>query len=84
MLGELSLGDVGDEADMGVGCVEWVGAIEHAEVAVVPSTTKQGGEMSLGAFDGVQDGGELFGYREQAAVGGWLLIAQSVEQAGGA
>ena len=40
--------------------------------------------MSLGALDGVKDGGELFGYREQAAVGGRLLIAQSVEQAGGA
>jgi hypothetical protein len=84
MLGELALGDVGDEADMGVGCAERVGAIEHAEVAVVQRTTKQGGEMSLGALDGVEDGGEFFGHREQAAIGGGLLIAQSVDQAGGA
>jgi len=75
MLGEFALGDVGNEADMGVGRAEWIGAIEHAEVAVVPSTTKQGGEMSLGALDGVEDGGEFFGHREQAAIGGWLLIA---------
>src|ERR1700677_2235182 len=84
ILGEFALGDVGNEADMGVGGAEWIGAIEHREVAAVPSTTKQGGEMSLGAFDGVEDGGELFGQREQAAVGWWLLIGQSVEQAGSA
>jgi hypothetical protein len=83
MLGELALGDVGNETDMGVGCVEWVGAIENAEVAVVPCTAKQRGEMSLGALDGLEDGGELFSHSEQAAIGGWLLIAQSVDQPGG-
>jgi hypothetical protein len=84
ILCEFALGDVGNEADVSVGCAEWGGAVEQAEVAVVPSTAKQGGEMSLGALDGVEDGGEFFGDRKQAAVGGWLLIAQSVNQAGGA
>ena len=84
ILCEFALGDVGNEADVSVSCAEWVGAVEHVEVAVVPSTAKQGGEMSLGALDGVEDGGEFFGYREQAAVGEWLLIAQSVHQASGA
>jgi len=30
ILSEFTFGDVGDEADMGIGCAEWVGAIEHA------------------------------------------------------
>jgi hypothetical protein len=76
-LGEFTLGDVGNEADMGVGSAERVRTIEHAEVAIVPCTTKQGGEMSLGTLDGVEDGGKLFGDGKQAAVCGGLLIAWS-------
>ena len=38
--------------------------------------------MSLGPAHGMEDGGELFGEREQAPVGGRLLIVESIDQAG--
>ena len=42
MLSKLALGDVRDQADVGTGRPERLDAIQDAEVAVVPSTAKQG------------------------------------------
>ena len=81
MLKKFALGDVGNEADVGAGGLERVAAIEQAETAGIPGTTQQRREMPFGAPQGVKDGGELFGNGEEAAVGGGLLIAQSVDQA---
>ena len=41
-LGELALGDMGNEADMGAGRLEWVMTIEGAEMAGIPGTAEQG------------------------------------------
>jgi hypothetical protein len=37
--------------------------------------------VSLGAAQGVQDGGEFFRNGKEAAVSGWILIAQSIDKA---
>ena len=83
ILGELPLGDVGDEADMGSGGLQVLVHIEGGEMAAIPGAAEQGREVALGALEGMEDGGELLGEREETAVGGRLLIAQSIDEAAG-
>ena len=59
-LGQLALGNVGDEADMGSSGVELLVHIEGEEVAAIPGAAEQGREVSLGAFEPIEDGGKLF------------------------
>ena len=80
MLGELALSDVGNEADMGAGRLHRPATIENAEMAAIPGAAKQGREVTLGLAHGMERGGEFFREQEQAPVGGWLLIAQSIDK----
>ena len=82
-MGQLTLGDVGDEADMGSGGLQVLVHIEGGEIAAIPGAAEQGRELCLAAFQGIEDGGELLRECEETAVGGRLLIAQSVDQAAG-
>ncbi len=81
--GELLLGDVGDEAEMGSGGAEGAIHVEGGEIAVVPGATEQGGDVAAAAFEAVEDGGEFLGEGEEAALGGRILIAEGAEQAFG-
>jgi hypothetical protein len=83
ILGEFALGDVGDEADVGAGRLERPATIEGTEMAAIPGGAEQRREMSLGAPQGVQDGGEFFRDGKEAAVRGWFLITQSINKATG-
>jgi hypothetical protein len=47
ILCEFALRDVGDEADMGAGCLDGLAAIEGAEIATIPGATEQGREVTL-------------------------------------
>ena len=83
ILCEFALRDVGDEADMGAGCLDGVATIERAEIAAIPGATEQGREVTLVTPQGMENGGELLREREQAAVRGRLLIAQSIDKGSG-
>jgi hypothetical protein len=80
MLCEFALRDVGDEADMRPGGLDRATAIERAQVATIPGATEQGRKRAFGASQVVENGGELFGECEQAAVCRRLLIAQVMEK----
>ena len=58
-LGEFPLGDMRDEAEVGAGGTQVVVHVEGGEVAIIPGTTEQGREVTVAAFEGVDDGGEL-------------------------
>ena len=75
VVGELTLGDVGDEADVGGGGLEMLVQVEGGEMSVIPGSAEHGREMAFGALDGMKDGSELLRKREQAAISGRLLIA---------
>ena len=62
-----------------VACSFWL-HIERGEMAAVPGAAEQRRQVSVAALEGVEDGGELFRKSEQAAVGGRLLIAQSMRR----
>ena len=83
ILCELALRDVGDQADMRAGCLDGVETIERAEIAAIPGATEQGREVTLVTPQGMENGGEFFREREQAAVRGRLLIAQSIDKGSG-
>ena len=57
--------------------------IEGREIAVIPGTAEQGRQVSAAALEHREDGGELLGESKEPAIGGRLLIAQSIEEAGG-
>src|SRR5271156_4007693 len=78
ILCEFALRDVGDQADVRAGCLDGVATIERAEIAAIPGATEQGREVTLVTAQGMENGGELLGEHEQAAVRGRLLIAQSI------
>ena len=80
ILCEFALRDVGDQADMRAGCLDGVETMERVEIATIPGATEQGREVALGTPQGVENGSEFFREREQAAVGGRLLIAQSIDK----
>ena len=65
--------------------VAWMGwmTTERAEIATIPGATEQGREMAFGTPQGMENGGEFFREREQAAVRGRLLIAQRIDKRGG-
>ena len=65
-----------------VACRCWC-IIERGEIATIPGAAEQRRKVSVGALQVVENGGELFGEREEAAVGGRLLIAQSMDEAAG-
>jgi hypothetical protein len=73
----------GDQADMRAGCLDGVETIERAEIAAIPGATEQGREVTLVTPQGMENGGEFFREREQAAVRGRLLIAQSIDKGSG-
>jgi hypothetical protein len=83
MLCEFALRDVGDEADVGPTCLGWAATIERAEIAIIPGATEQGREVAPGTRQGMENGGEFLREREQAAVCGRLLIAESMDKRGG-
>ena len=83
ILSEFALRDVGDQADMGAGCLDGVDTTERVEIATIPGATEQGGEMAFGAPHGMENGGEFFREREQAAVRSRLLVAQRIDKRGG-
>src|ERR1700733_4777831 len=83
VLFEFALRDVGDQADMRTGSLDGVKAGERAEIATIPGAAEQGREVALGTPHGMEDGGEFFRDRKQAAVGGRLLIAQSIDKGSG-
>jgi hypothetical protein len=80
-LSEFALGDVGNEADVGAGCPERPATIEGAKLATIPGGAEQRRKVSLSAAQGVQDGGEFFRDGKEAAVSGWILIAQGIDKA---
>jgi hypothetical protein len=82
-LGQLTLGDVGDEADMGSGGLQVLLLIEGGEIAAVPGAAEQRRELCLATLQRIEDGGELLREREETAVGGRLLIAHRVDKATG-
>jgi hypothetical protein len=83
VLCEFALGDVGDQADMGAGCLDGVETTERAEIATIPGATEQGREMALVTPQGMENGREFFREREQAAVRGRLLITQPIDNRSG-
>jgi hypothetical protein len=82
-LAQLTLGDVGDEADMSSGGLQALVHIEGGEIAAIPGAAEQGRELCLATFQRIEDGSELLGECEETTVGGRLLITQSVNQATG-
>ena len=48
-----------DQAEVGAGGAQLVVHVEGGEVAIIPSATKQGREVTVAALEGVDDGGEL-------------------------
>jgi hypothetical protein len=57
--------------------------IEGREIPAIPGAAEQWREVAFGALQCIEDGGELLREREETAVGGRLLIAQSVDEARG-
>ena len=80
---EFALRDVGDQADMRAGGLDGVKTSERAEIATIPGGAEQRREVALDTPHGMEDGGEFFREREQPAVGGRLLIAQSIDKGSG-
>jgi hypothetical protein len=83
ILCEFALRDVGDQADMRAGCVDGMETMERAEIATIPGATEQGRQLALGTPQGIENGGEFFREREQAAVRGRLLITQRIGKRSG-
>ena len=83
MLGELPLRDMSNEADMGSRGLKVLMHVECGEMTAIPGRAEKRREVALGPLERMEDGGELFGEREQAAVGGRLLIAQRIHEATG-
>jgi hypothetical protein len=59
VLCEFALRDVGDQADMGAGCLDGVETIERAEIAVIPGAPEQGREVTPVTPQGMENGGEF-------------------------
>ena len=83
ILCEFALRDVGDQADMGAGCLDGVETMERAEIATIPGATEQGREVALDTPEGMENGGKFFRERKQATVRGRLLIAQRIDKRSG-
>jgi len=83
VLGELPGRDIGDHAEVRVGGAEEMGSVVSVKVATIPGGAEQRGELAGIVAEKMEDGGELFGKEEEAAIGGWSLIAQGMENAVG-
>jgi len=83
VVGELAGRDMGDHAEVRVGGAEEMGSIVSVKVAAIPGGAEQRGELAGVVAEQMEDGGELLGKEEEAAIGGWLLIAQGMEDAVG-
>src|SRR5271156_3822818 len=81
ILGQLALGNVGNEADVSAGGVEQTARVEGPDMAMIPGAAEHGGKLAFSPRQRVKYGGEFFREREEPAIGGGLLIAQSVEEA---
>ena len=79
-LGEISLGDVADEAEMASTCLYEAVTVEHAQCATIPGAAQQGRELRSAAAHGVQHGGELLGEHQETAIG-CLLAAENADEA---
>jgi hypothetical protein len=79
--GELALGDVADEAEVGSVGLERMIAVEGAEVSGIPCGAEERGEMAVVAAEHLEYGGELFGEDQEAAVGD--VVAYGVDEAVG-
>jgi hypothetical protein len=80
VLGQLALGDMTHDADVGRG-LERMMDVVCGEIAAVPGAAHQRGELARLTAELVEHGGELFRKHEEAAVGDGLLITLSVEDA---
>jgi hypothetical protein len=74
-LGQLTLGDMGDEADMRSCGLQVLLHIEGGEITAIPGAAEQWRELCLATFQRIEDGSELLREREETTVGGRLLIA---------
>ena len=81
MVGKLALRDVTDDAQVGGGGLNGMMAVMGAEVAAVPGTTEERGELAGLAAEDLEHCGELLGEQEKAAIGGGLVIPQGMEDA---
>lgn len=79
MVKELALGDVTYKTDVRGGCVQESTSVVDAQITAIPGATKQRRELSGFAAEEMEDGGELLCEQKETAVGGRLLIAQSLE-----
>ena len=70
---------MGDEAEVRAGGVEGTVAVVHGKIAAIPRAAEERGELAGRAAEHVEHGGELLSEQEEAPIGGWLFIAQSVE-----
>jgi hypothetical protein len=57
--------------------------IERREMAAIPRAAEQGRQVPVSSPESMENGGELFGECEKPAVGGRLLITQSIDKAAG-
>ena len=67
-LGELSLGDVTDEAEVASACLQEAVTVEQAQCAVIPGTAQQGRELRSTAAHGVKHRGEFLGEHQETAI----------------
>jgi hypothetical protein len=72
-----------DEAEVRSGDAEVAVKVERGEIAIVPGTTEKGRKVSVSALDVMEDGGKLLGEHEETALGGRVLIAESLEESVG-
>src|SRR5580692_10589799 len=80
---EFALRDVGDQADMRAGGLDGVKTSERAKIATIPGAAEEGREVALNTPHGMENRGEFFRERKQAAIRGRLLIAQSIDKGSG-
>jgi hypothetical protein len=81
VMGEVALGDMTHDAEVGRGGVERMMDVVCGEIAAVPTAAQQRGELASLAAELVEHRGELFRKHEEAAVGDGSLITLSVEDA---
>ena len=81
VVGELALRDMPHDADMGGGGVKKMAPDVGRKIATIPGAAEQRGELAGTSAQHMEHGGELLREQEEAAIGGWLFIPQSMEEA---
>ena len=83
MADEVALRDMTHDADMRVRRLEGTVAVVAAKIAAVPGAAEQRRELAVPLAEHMEQGGELLREQEETAIGGRLLIAQSMDDAVG-